>query len=673
MAKVLLLLLVLPASLQATEMSAMSHGNPVRKVVTMLQNMAKKVEAEGEKETKLFDNFMCYCKSGRGDLEKSIADAQAKIPELESAIEAGVGKKSQLESDLDRHKADRTAAGTATAEATAVREKEQVSFKKEADDDKAEAATMARAVASLEGGLGAAFLQTNGASHLRQIVTVRDMDDTDKQAVLSFLGGKQGEADPGTETVVGILKTMEDEMKQGLSEANAGEKENEATYGALMAAKKKELKAATKMIEEKLQRVGQLATEIENMKNELEDTKERLAEDSKMISTLAKQCQTKEGEYKKSQALRQEEQVALADTIKILNDDDALDLFKKTLPSASSFLQIQVTAKAVRNRALRILHAPRAHSQGSMQLDFIALALKGKKAGFDGVIKMIDELGAALKGEQDADDKKKVYCAAEFDKSDDKKKSLERSISDAKSAISKAEEDVTSLGESIAKLVAGVKSLDKSVAEATTQRKEEHTDYTELMASDGTAKEILGFAKNRLNKFYNPKQYKAPPKAELAEDDQIVANHAALFQAHKSSGVIRMIDLLIADLDKEMTEAEVTEKDSQADYEQAMKDAQAKRATDSKALSESESEKADLEASLQELAAGRKSGKKELMATEKYISSLHSECDWLVQYFDVRKEARTGEIDAMNKAKAVLSGADYSFLQLASSKNLRGA
>jgi hypothetical protein len=211
------------------------------------------------------------------------------------------------------------------------------------------------------------------------------------------------------------------------------------------------------------------------------------------------------------------------------------------------------------------------------------------------------------------------------------------------------------------------------------------------MASDGTAKEVLKFAKNRLNKFYNPKLYKAPPKRELSEEDRITVNMGGtlaptaapggiagtgisfmqLESHHKkqeSNGVIKMIDLLIADLDKEMTEAEVSEKDSQADYEQAMKDAQAKRATDSKALAESQSEKADLEASLEELTAAKKSAKKELMATDKYISTLHSECDWLLQYFDVRKEARTGEIDAMVKAKAVLSGADYSFLQIGSSK-----
>jgi len=62
---------------------------------------------------------------------------------------------------------------------------------------------------------------------------------------------------------------------------------------------------------------------------------------------------------------------------------------------------------------------------------------------------------------------------------------------------------------------------------------------------------------------------------------------------------------------------------------------------------------------------------KELMATLKYIQSLHAECDWLLQYYDVRKEARAGEIDSLVKAKAILSGADFSLMQGRSS--LRGS
>merc|ERR1719189_1315751 len=124
-----------------------------------------------------------------------------------------------------------------------------------------------------------------------------------------------------------------------------------------------------------------------------------------------------------------------------------------------------------------------------------------------------------------------------------------------------------------------------------------------------------------------------------------------------------MIDLLIKDLQKEMTEAETQEKDSQADYEQLMKDSADKRTIDSKSLTAKGSAKADEEAALQERTLARADGAKELMATEKYISSLHGECDWLLQYFDARKEARAGEVDSLKKAKAVLSGADYSLLQ----------
>merc|ERR1712203_438006 len=136
-------------------------------------------------------------------------------------------------------------------------------------------------------------------------------------------------------------------------------------------------------------------------------------------------------------------------------------------------------------------------------------------------------------------------------------------------------------------------------------------------------------------------------------------------KSEENTGVIAMIDLLIADLSKEMTEAETDEKNSQADYETMMKDSAAKRTTDSKALSQKGSTKADTEAELQSTSEHLADQNKELMATEKYIASLHAECDWLLQYFEARKEARTGEVDSLKKAKAVLSGADYSLLQTA--------
>merc|ERR1719197_1738281 len=151
---------------------------------------------------------------------------------------------------------------------------------------------------------------------------------------------------------------------------------------------------------------------------------------------------------------------------------------------------------------------------------------------------MIEDMVATLKQEQLDDNHKKEYCDEQFDLSDDKKKENERSLSDAKTAIAKTEEAIATATDEIAALEASIKALDKSVAEATEQRKEENAAYKDLMASDAAAKDILGSAKNRLNKFYNPKLYKPPPKKELARDDRIVQNMGASFvqiSAHKAA------------------------------------------------------------------------------------------------------------------------------------------
>merc|ERR1719504_641570 len=100
---------------------------------------------------------------------------------------------------------------------------------------------------------------------------------------------------------------------------------------------------------------------------------------------------------------------------------------------------------------------------------------------------MIDNMVATLKKEQQDDNDKREYCNMQFDLADDKKKGLERGVSNLEKAIAKAKEAIAALAEEIAALEAGIVALDKSVAEATEQRKEENADYTELIASDGAA------------------------------------------------------------------------------------------------------------------------------------------------------------------------------------------
>merc|ERR1711862_206895 len=106
-----------------------------------------------------------------------------------------------------------------------------------------------------------------------------------------------------------------------------------------------------------------------------------------------------------------------------------------------------------------IIEGLRTSGQRRVQLDFISMALRGKKIGFEKVIKMIDDLVVELKKEQQDDDDKKEYCAAEFDKSDDKKKVLEKGVSDLEAAIVDSKEGIQTTTAEIAALKKGIKSL----------------------------------------------------------------------------------------------------------------------------------------------------------------------------------------------------------------------
>jgi hypothetical protein len=504
------------------------------------------------------------------------------------------------------------------------------------------------------------------------------MEDSARQMLLAFLSGADGYA-PKSGEIVGILKQMGDEMAAALADAQKEEDAAKATFDEMMAAKTKEVNTLTAQIEEEMMRLGELNVLLAEDANDLEETKDMLAEDQAYLAELKKGCATKEAEWEERCKVRQEELVALSETIKMLNSDDALELFKKTLPAPSaSFLQVQEGLAVRRERALTAL---RSSPHRGPEMDLVLLAVQGKAAGFEKVIKLIDEMVVNLKKEQEDDDQKKEYCEVELDKSEDQKKELERDIEVSTTAIEDLKGAIATWTEEIASLKAGIAALDKSVAEATKLRKEENAEYKELMQSDKAAKEILLWAKNRLNKFYNPKLYKeeslvqsAPQLVQIRSrrSDSSVAPPPPpetfgpyTKKGEETNGVIKMIDLLVGDLDKEMTEATVSEKDAQEDYETLMADAGEKRAADTKAVVEKSAAKAQAEEALLAEEDNKKSLGVQLMETTQVIANLHAECDWLLQYFDVRKEARGEEIDALVKAKAVLSGADYSLVQTA--------
>jgi len=688
-------------------------ANPIRRVVNLLQSMQKKVQAEGETQKAVHDKYMCYCQNAGGNLQGSIDAASSKAPQVESAIKAAQGSKAQLEQELKDHQVNRADANAAIAQATSIRGKEAAAFAKESGDYKANIGALDSAIKALEsgmaGGAAGSFLQGGAAKNVQKLAIDMDMASYDRQVLVSFLSGRSIEGyAPQSGQITGILKQMKDTMSKDLAGVTAAEQGSIETFDGLISAKSNEIESTTKGIESKTQRIGQLGVDVAAMKNDLSDTQAALLQDKEFLAHMDATCADKTKLFEEAVALRSQELLAIAETIKVLNDDDALDLFKKTLSGPTSLLQVDVSSSQLSRKALSIVR----HAKDT-RLDLIALALTGKKVNFDKVLGLIDKLVVTLHEEQASDDRKKEYCGLQLDSSDDKKKGLQWDVSDLEKVLENTNDKIATLSDELKALADGLSTLDKEVADQTATRKTEHQDYSELMSQNLAAKELLGIAKNRLNKFYNPKLYKAPPKRVLSDEESITVNFGgtlaptdapggiagtgvtAFVQVHShkqveapppppaavaayknkgdmNNGVIALLDRLVADLDKELTEAEVTEKDSQQEYEQFMKDAATKRVTDSKAVTDKEEAKANAEGTLQKAKEDQNSKTKELMATEKYIASLHAECDWLVANFDLRKEARAGEVDSLKKAKAVLAGADFSLMQVRRTA-LRGA
>merc|ERR1719161_134159 len=330
--------------------------------------MQKKVVAEGEKEQDLFDKFMCYCKNGKGALSASIEQAKQTNDQLKSSIEETSATLKQMKLDLKQAQTDRAEAKEAVAKATALREKEAAAFATESGELKTNIAATKKATAAIEAGAGGAFLQTSAGNKIKQLSISMDLSSMDREMLTSFLTGGQGEGyAPASGSITGILKQMSDTMEKNL--ATATDEENAAIkdFDAHVAAKTKEINALTSEVETKTSRIGELGVELVTQKEDLDDTTKSLMEDEAFLKDLAKNCKTKEDEWATRCKIRAEELLAIADTIKILNDDDALELFKKTLP-APSLMQFQTNARSLKQKAAAVLQ----ENKGDYRLNLIS-------------------------------------------------------------------------------------------------------------------------------------------------------------------------------------------------------------------------------------------------------------------------------------------------------------
>jgi len=498
-----------------------------------------------------------------------------------------------------------------------------------------------------------------------------------------------------------MLKAMLDEFTRASAELAASEAAADKAFGQMKATKEKDVSFAKDAIETKKTRSGALAVEIVQTKNGLEDSTEELAKTQKFLATLSEQCAAKKKDWDYRTNMRAQEKAAIGQAIAILNDDDALDVFKK---AASAFVQTHRTGflqagkpktAAVIQKVQSILTSVmKAQKDRSHQLEMIQYTLSSKGAvDFSAVVKMVDEMVAVLEKQIKDDSTHKDWCIKELTEADKNMKAVTDKAAQVESSIEELTDYAESLTEDLAALKEDIASLDKDVASATEDRKAEHAEYVEELSLTETAIQLIAKAKNRLQKFYNPTVYKAPPKVEKSMEEKIIAggssaltqaemkfdmpDELAFLQAHvkqpeapatygeykpkggKSGGVMALMDMISGELVSSKSTISFEEKTAQKAYLEFMSESQVTRSQTLKTLTEKESSKADIGSRITAAKEAKAVTYQEMENVHGLTSSLHGNCDFIVGNFESKVAARKQEIEGLKNAKAVLSGASY--------------
>jgi len=704
-------------------------SSPIRKVVTLIQEMKVQVEKDAKADEEAYDKYACWCETTKAEKEAAVKNAQAKIAELEALLEEAASKEAELKTDISGLEADIAEDKEALEKAQSLRAKEHEEFVAEEKDSKECIGTLKKAIevlakvqllqkqgkgetsmplllelqhvvrkghAQISAFRGAmqqdlfdvlgslesmvsdkkhadtpwappSFLHKKALSAMEEHQSLLPWEKTDEEIgmaakpndlVGAAAGAKSYNSRSGS--IFGILSEMQDEFARNLAAAQKEELDALIAFQHLRAAKLAEIAAATEQKEQKEAELADLLQRVAQAKEDLQATKEAMASDQQFLIDLEKSCTNQAEEYGSRVKARTLEIAAIGETLTILTDDDARDLFGKTI----SFLQVLSRTEAqaqqrAKNSAVRHLFIKaRKHKDWVLA----SLAVRTQLDSFAKVKVMMDKMVAELKEQQKAEYEKWEFCKKEIDQTEDKIKEATEENDDLHELKTKLENTITTLTSEIKQLKEEVANMEVGLKQAGEQRKEENQIFQASVSDQRATIQILQKAQKRLQQYYNKGGSLAQlgahqePGAPVAPPPPTPAPYS---KTENAGGVMQMLAKIIADAEGDEAVMVKSEQSSQESYAVFAQDTSTSIEANRASISEKTEASAKASADLSETEEAILGREKELADLADLLKSQHLDCDFLLKYFDIRQKARKEEMDSIVEAKAILSGADF--------------
>eukprot|EP00747_Dinoflagellata_sp_TGD_P142087 gnl/TRDRNA2_/TRDRNA2_176204_c8_seq3.p1 gnl/TRDRNA2_/TRDRNA2_176204_c8~~gnl/TRDRNA2_/TRDRNA2_176204_c8_seq3.p1 ORF type:complete len:735 (+),score=265.16 gnl/TRDRNA2_/TRDRNA2_176204_c8_seq3:55-2259(+) len=703
---------------KAKELTATEAGvNPIKRVVGLLKEMQETIQKEMDEDESLYKELACWCNTGSYEKNSQISDAQAKISNLEASIESLTAKKEMLTTKIKSTETDLAANKQALAEAKALRAKQLKEFHgmemdsiQAIENMKAALVVLTKHTDKEESTNWHEFLQLNtvksankGKSkgkdsplgledasehNLDNFMRTEDfsennlatsspkflqsqdvqaapkMDDTaivklGMKTMASFMQAHGEQMGPSYSAksgeIVGIMKQMKEQMEADLSDAQKTEMDRASNFAQLSASKTQEIEEGEKMAEQKEDELATTANELAEAKEDLDQTKAALSEFQTFLANLETTCAEADKNFEARKAARMDEIKAVSETIEILTGDEARDAMSATY----NFLQVSSETRG-RKEAAKILRNAAAKA-GNPEMAMLATSVE--LDAFTKVKKAIDDMIATLKVQQADEVKKNDWCKDEIQENEMTTAKTEDHKSDLEAKISSLEDRIKTLGDELEAAAKSIDELQVNLQRASVDRKAENIDFQKTIADQRAVQEVLAKALDKLANFYDKEELLQKSKhAKTSEQSKQSKQTPPVKQMeYKPSGgaggVMSMIEKLIHEARALEASSVQGETDAQDKYETlvedtnaSIKDLQREIATKTEEKAQSKKEKTETEGDLMDTVT-------ELEGLAKQNSELHSECDYVLKNFDARQTARAQEIEAMQEAKAILSGA----------------
>merc|ERR1712072_1248492 len=452
---------------------------------------------------------------------KAIADAEARIEDLTTAIEDGTASSARLNTEIKNLEKEVAENQAALDKATAIRQKELAEFNEEEKDALEAISALKAAVTVLSkhnsmlqipkshmAGVAASVQNAmqKQASMLAGVLTHKE-----RKAIASFVQSpadyfdaeptfKQSYA-PQSGEIFGILKQMKETFETNLSSSQKEEMANQKAYEDLKAAKEDEIKAGQEQIDSKTQELADTDEKNAQAKEDLEDTKKSLSADEQFLMMLKEKCSMTDSEWEERQKTRQLEMEACSKALAVLSSDDAHDLFTKTFNPAmlqeesSMHSERRVQASSLLSAVARKVQNPR----------LATLAVRVRLDAFTRVKKAIDDMVAQLLKEKEDEIKHKDFCVEEFNKNEMQTEKKERAKKDLTATIEDLDSTIEQLTKAIDQLKAEIAEMQVQLKRAGEDREKENKEFQMTVADQRATQKLLTAALNILAEFYGKK------------------------------------------------------------------------------------------------------------------------------------------------------------------------